>query len=144
MMGSSESFDSTTVLGGNGGLNSPILMETSGWIRSRQLNTSLDRIRSTILVLVQAVTINTQSTSDPKAVEGAVIDGREGAAPMVAVSILAIERAVGSDKLLGAANARVAKIEVGDTVQIRGNVALLARPFRLQPKFQSVGIYGFK
>ena len=119
-------------------------METSGWIRSGQLNTRLDRIRSTILVLVQAVTINTQSTSDPKAVEGAVIDGREGAAPMVAVSILAIERAVGSDKLLGAVNARVAKIEVGDTVQIRGNVALLARPFRLQPKFQSAGVYGFK
>ena len=79
-----------------------------------------------------------EKTSDPQAVEWAVIDGRKGAAPMVAVGILAVERAVGGNKLLGAADARVAKIEVGDAVQIRGNVALLARPLRLQTQFQSI------
>jgi hypothetical protein len=51
---------------------------------------------------------------------------------VVAVGILAVERAVGGHKLLGVVDARVSEVKVGDTVKIRGDVALLSRPLGLK------------
>ncbi len=69
---------------------------------------------------------------DAFAIEGAVIHGRERAAPVVAVGVLTVERAVRGHELLGVVDARVAKIKVRDSVEIRGNVAFLSRPFGLR------------
>jgi hypothetical protein len=56
---------------------------------------------------------------------------------MVAVGVLAVERAVGGHKLLGIVDARVTEIKVRDTVKIRGNVALLSRPLGLHKNTMS-------
>ena len=79
---------------------------------------------------------------DALAIEGAVVHGRERAAPVVAVGVLAVERAVRGHELLGVVDARVAKIKVRHSVEIRGNVALLSWPLGLQKQTQTADSQG--